>query len=214
MFDSKSHLMFAGGAGWPMQNDGLLANTYRSLDSAAGCGATFDDPMDDIINSYREIALRMSVEEAANMAREGKQISQNIEFASELVTVQYGLSVPNLAVAVVVSLIGPIATLGLFWGWWRLGRPFSMSPLEIANAFKPAAGEQHPQAEPVSIILSMANGNATADELVKEIKRGGQGMPSDPRVQYGVVAGAECLLMAVTTSQGGVVRLPRSGERL
>ncbi|KAK3340807.1 hypothetical protein B0H65DRAFT_578738 [Neurospora tetraspora] len=43
--------------------------------------------------------------------------------------------IPELLLAVTVSLAGPLATMVLLWGWWRLGRSFSMSPLELANAF-------------------------------------------------------------------------------
>ncbi|KAJ4385181.1 hypothetical protein N0V85_008160 [Neurospora sp. IMI 360204] len=111
-------------------------------------GPNFDDPMDDIINRYREIGLRMSILEAvvnnqnvtsANTTISSPQqkawISQTVDYISHQVRVEYKANAAALALAVVVSLLGPLATLTLFWGCWHLGRDFSMSPLELANAF-------------------------------------------------------------------------------
>lgn len=43
-----------------------------------------------------------------------------------------------------------------YWGWWRLGRQVSMSPLEIARAFN-------------APILQDADPNATGDDLKREL---------------------------------------------
>ncbi|KAK3402320.1 hypothetical protein B0T20DRAFT_390215 [Sordaria brevicollis] len=112
------------------------------------CGPTFDDPMDDIINSYREIAFRMSILEAAANKRNITNAnttesdshpwsitSQSVDYVSDQVRVEYKANFPALALALAISLLGPLATLTLFWGYWRLGREFSMSPIELANAF-------------------------------------------------------------------------------
>lgn len=40
-----------------------------------------------------------------------------------------------LALAVLLSLLGWIATLPVFLGWWHLGRAVSLSPIETAKAF-------------------------------------------------------------------------------
>ena len=42
-----------------------------------------------------------------------------------------------LAAALVVMLLALLAVLLLLWGWWELGRPVSLSPLEIVRAFGP-----------------------------------------------------------------------------
>ena len=49
-----------------------------------------------------------------------------------------------------------IAILSTYWGWWRLGRDVSMSPLEIARAFGPP-------------LLETADPNATGDDLKKDL---------------------------------------------
>lgn len=49
-----------------------------------------------------------------------------------------------------------LAILSTYWGWWRLGRQVSMSPLEIARAFG-------------APLLETADPNATGDDLKKEL---------------------------------------------
>jgi hypothetical protein len=40
-----------------------------------------------------------------------------------------------LGAALAIMLLALLAVLFLFWGWWELGRPVSLSPLETAKAF-------------------------------------------------------------------------------
>lgn len=97
--------------------------------------------MDDIINSYRELAFRMSVHAANNPGHDSlgvplpREEQKGIPYTSHITQVQYAADIPELLLAVAVSLAGPVATMVLLWGWWRLGRNFSMSPLELAYAF-------------------------------------------------------------------------------
>jgi hypothetical protein len=49
-----------------------------------------------------------------------------------------------------------LAILSTYWGWWRLGREVSMSPLEIARAFG-------------APLLETADPNATGDDLKREL---------------------------------------------
>ena len=78
-----------------MENTGLLANTYTSKDSTApgDSEVTFDDPMDDIIDGYREVALPMSVAEAAEKVVVGEPVSQTVMYTSQSVRAQYALSI-------------------------------------------------------------------------------------------------------------------------
>ena len=127
-----------------LYSEGLLANLYAanwsSTDPNDGCAQYFNDPMDYIINSYRDIAFRMSVRSAADPIYDamGNRHSQppqtGIPYTRHFTQVQYAAHIPALVLATLVSLVGPLATLVLFWGWWRLGRDFTMSPLELANA--------------------------------------------------------------------------------
>lgn len=40
-----------------------------------------------------------------------------------------------LAAAIIIMLLGLFAIFVLLWGWWELGRPVTLSPLETAKAF-------------------------------------------------------------------------------
>ncbi|KAK0642079.1 hypothetical protein B0T16DRAFT_496649 [Cercophora newfieldiana] len=215
-YDSNSSTFFGGGAGWMPNTYGLLANTYANHDSKAdGCAYSrdvYNDPMDDIINAYREIALRMSVAAAADghvVSTDDRGIttsapySQNVPYTSELVRVQYAADRGNLAVAVIISLLGPVATLGLFWGWWKLGRTFSLSPLEVANAFSTGTvGGGH---SAVDVVVG-GGSNASARELAKHVRNSG-----DPVVRYGV-GDANRLVVAFSGAES--LKAPKANDVL
>lgn len=40
-----------------------------------------------------------------------------------------------LAIAVLFSILGRLATISVFRGWWHLGRAVKLSPVETAKAF-------------------------------------------------------------------------------
>ncbi|EGO59609.1 hypothetical protein NEUTE1DRAFT_79876 [Neurospora tetrasperma FGSC 2508] len=143
LFNSIAEVWWSGAVGWATKADGLTANLYTGNWSAARspCHQFYLDPMDDIINSYRELAFRMSVHAANNPGHDSlgvplpREEQKGIPYTSHLTQVQYAANIPELLLAVAVSLAGPVATMVLLWGWWRLGRSFSMSPLELAYAF-------------------------------------------------------------------------------
>lgn len=143
LFNSIAEVWWSGAVGWTTKADGLTANLYTGNWSAAPfpCNQFYLDPMDDIINSYRELAFRISVHAANNPGHDSqgvplpREAQKGIPYTSHLTQLQYAANIPALLLAVTVSLAGPLATMVLLWGWWRLGRSFSMSPLELANAF-------------------------------------------------------------------------------
>ncbi|CCC12443.1 unnamed protein product [Sordaria macrospora k-hell] len=116
LFTSSAWVTYSFGFYQHLYNEGLIANLYAanwsSTDPNDGCAQHFHDPMDCIINSYRDIAFRMSVRSAADPIYDSMA----------------------LILATLVGLAGPLPTLVLFWGWWKLGRDFTTSPLELANA--------------------------------------------------------------------------------
>lgn len=65
-----------------------------------------------------------------------------------------------------VMFLAYVAVLPLLWGWWHLGRPVSMSPIETAKAFN-------------APLLRDADGNGTSMELLAVV--------GDTRVRYGGV---------------------------
>jgi hypothetical protein len=206
LYASTAVLTFGGGVGYIITTTGLFANTYMvSLPGVnTECNTTFEDPVDDIINGFREVALRMSVMEARENATAGFPVAQTVPYTSNSVRVQYAIDWRSVAAAVVVSLLGPAITLLLFWGWWELGRPFSLSPLELANAFH--AGQ-------AAELLSAGNGNAEAQTLVRVLRKGGGAAgQADPTVRYGVVSDVRRL--GIGLADGNGVRRPQAGELL
>jgi hypothetical protein len=61
----------------------------------------------------------------------------------------------------------------LYWGWWRLGRHVSLSPIEIAKAFD-------------APLLQDVNTNARAKDLLHDV--------GDLRIRYGAVSQTQPLL--------------------
>lgn len=59
-----------------------------------------------------------------------------------------------LAGALLATMIPTLAVLGLFWGYWKLGRRVTLSPIETAKALG-------------SPLLVSEDGNSTARELVR-----------------------------------------------
>lgn len=143
LFNSIAEVWWSGAVGWATKADGLTANLYTGNWSAAPypCNQFYRDPMEDIIHSYRELAFRMSVHAANNPGHDSRGVplpreeQKGVSYTSRLTQVQYAANIQALVVAVTISLVGPLATMILLWGWWKLGRKFSMSPLELANAF-------------------------------------------------------------------------------
>lgn len=229
LYQSASFARYTGNPRvWTMQSAGLLANIYFATDLDNSLTEepehlAFDDPMDELISSFREIALRMSVKEAQEK-NEGKLrtselvVAQNISYVSNTTRVQYATDEDALALAVVISLIGPVATLVLFWGFWRLGRKVTMSPLEVINAMSvsSATDAQDGTTEVAQIFAdckSNVEGAAVADYVRKKDTEGS----GEPKLQYGVVEETGRLGMVVVN---GVlpdrrrVRRPMKGEVL
>lgn len=144
LFDSTSHVKHDGTVQWTTTNTGLLSNLFYHAESpelrrsSDPKDYSFEDPMGDIINAYRDIAFRMSLqaaeEENEGLSNVDVKVFQEVGYVSHTDMARYAMDKAALAVAVVISLLGPVATLLLFWGWWKLGRRFTMSPLEMINA--------------------------------------------------------------------------------
>ncbi|KAK4167757.1 hypothetical protein QBC43DRAFT_255438 [Cladorrhinum sp. PSN259] len=208
LYASTSIMRFQGAKAWYINNTGLLANTYVTdpVMGTSGCAfAAFEDPLDEILNGFREIALRMGIGAAGSLPPSSSSSSQKVAYTSELVRVVYVAKRGNLALAVAISLVGPLATLVLFWGWWKLGRSFSLSPLEVANAFCFKQGDHT-----AATLLAGSGSNASGGQLAEYVRRSGR----DPVVRYGVVDEHEEKRLAVAVDESGTVRMPRTEEML
>lgn len=223
LYQSFSNMSWGGGVGYIINNQGVLANIYTvaGTDSFTDCNLTFEDPMDDIINNIREIAFRMSAQEGADRAASNStSFAQTVAYTGDTTRVIYAVNTQNLILGVIISLAGPLAVLPLFWGWWNLGRTFSMSPLEIANAFH-SSGSAAPgrvaTEMTASDILASCYGNANGRDVAAYFRRRNGGSDSDPIVRYGVVdiGGAERLCFGVEVQpqqKQQAVRRPGVGE--
>lgn len=96
------------------------------------CSPTFDNPMDEILQSFCELVICLAIVDTmgwnafadlSNPATNTMKLSfvqQTVDYNSHQVQVLYVAHTSALVLATVVSLLGPVATVLLFWGWWNL----------------------------------------------------------------------------------------------
>jgi len=100
------------------------------------CIVSWADPTADMMATARELAFRVALRSAnpANVTNMqpfvGGTQQQNVLI--------YGSNFMDLGIALLFTLLGVVCVLPTFFGWWKLGRKVSMSPLEIAKAFDAA----------------------------------------------------------------------------
>lgn len=174
--------------------EGLVAFDYFDLSSIdpENPGASFNDsapltcqlsswqdPTDDILNDLRNIMFRAAlyVSESKNIhltGMDGRYGATNTSYAQPFLAVDerqllaFRTDYGYLACAAVLMLAATAAIVPTLWGWWKLGRPVTMSPIETARAF------QTPLLSDASV-LSMSN--AVVEELIgtygtKKVKYG------------------------------------------
>ncbi|KAL8896502.1 MAG: hypothetical protein Q9207_007676 [Kuettlingeria erythrocarpa] len=148
---------------------------------------SFRDPTDDIIAGIRELFFGTAIA-SANTTRSTDV--QRITAQESYETPVYTSSYRFLALAMLSSLLGWLATLPLFMGWWHLGRAVSLSPIETAKAFG-APG------------LSTKDLNARVEDILKDA--------GDRGVRYGVMTTTEGTRL--TMGEPSLVRAPNAGER-
>jgi hypothetical protein len=94
------------------------------------CGLEWSDPTQYVIDSMYEFLFRASVR-----ASEGTD-SQTFDVQRAYLVLVFNTNYQYLATALTVMLITLFAVLFRLWGWWELGRHVSLSPLELAKAFR------------------------------------------------------------------------------
>ncbi len=72
---------------------------------------------------------------SVNMSEATANWTQRVPYKNDERRTVYSTNPVYLALAVVVSLVGVLAVLPLYYGWWELGRPVSLNPLETGKAF-------------------------------------------------------------------------------
>jgi len=112
---------------------GALANQFLA-NSTEKTNLRFSDPMDYILNAYREISFRTALRAARDNATYS-QASQSVRYQGEDFRNIYVTDEKYMIGAAIVSILGGLAVSLTYWGWWELGRRVSMSPFEVARAF-------------------------------------------------------------------------------
>jgi hypothetical protein len=96
------------------------------------CSYLFTNPTVDIIDTFQVLMFRTALIYDLSINATNPQVFDAIQVQPTLI---YRSLIPYLAVATALILVALFAVSSLLWGWWELGRPVSLSPLEIAKAF-------------------------------------------------------------------------------
>ncbi|KAK4202586.1 hypothetical protein QBC40DRAFT_321469 [Triangularia verruculosa] len=127
------HSTVSGGEGWTSKVDGYFAYEMATYPSEDICDGVFKDPAPLIYNAIRELSLRSALK-AANVSdpSHGQQLEGEEKTTVAVYIAKFGL----LYGAVAVTMLATLSVIPLYHGFWKLGREVSMSPLEIAKAFR------------------------------------------------------------------------------
>lgn len=150
---------------------------------------TWLDPIDDAISMIRELSLRMAIATTSkdsygssgtewltavqsdvaypDLRRVNRTLSQHAQALATYSETVYQSNLAWLGGALAVLIVTAGAIIPLFQGWWQLGRPYSMSPIEIARAFD-------------APLLRESDDNCSAGDLIKYTGK--------ERVMYGAVS--------------------------
>jgi hypothetical protein len=153
---------------------------------------------EDMLAAAREVGFRAALHGANPQNLTDLQIVHAIEQNS--ITV-YQSHYTYLACALSVSLLSILSVAPIFWGWRRLGREVTLSPIEIAKAFDPA-------------VLSSTYSNSTVKNLLKEIgdKRVRYGALDVPKSPYGEASSDQNVSQKIAISELGSVTRPNEGS--
>jgi hypothetical protein len=161
--------------------ESISASLYmrgRNITSLATYDVYWVDAIDDMISMLQELTFRTAVspKELTDLVTgeptypSGPEIwiiSPNLTVTNRTVEHQAAVSMTFdetvyavrygwLTGAVALIALSCLAILQTYWGWWLLGRPVSLSPLEIAKAFD-------------APLLHDADANGTSKELARAI---------------------------------------------
>lgn len=111
----------------------LLGNAYSQdmlLISSLFCNITSHDPTDGIISSITDILFRLGIRggEVAPFQR------QTIRATQQRDTLVFETNYTFVYVSALIATVAVLVTGMTFWGYWRLGRRVTLSPVETARA--------------------------------------------------------------------------------
>jgi hypothetical protein len=116
---------------WRTDFQGPLAVQNLAVTKTSSCNRTLHDPTDYILRSMSEILFRVGVA-AAQMEPWPMQTFEAKQVRDELV---YTSNLWFFTAAAGIMLCGIMLVACTYHHWWLVGRPVSLSPLEIAKAF-------------------------------------------------------------------------------
>lgn len=124
---------------WNVNTVGGLASEHFQLPPGAesnSCSQGYTDPTDRIVSSISRIVFRTAV--AAGLAVPNFNYQQTLHVQQTTTDIVFISHYPFFWVAAAIMFLGVVTVAFTFHGWWRLGRPVSLSPAETAKAFNEA----------------------------------------------------------------------------
>ncbi|KAN0110978.1 hypothetical protein V8E51_007365 [Hyaloscypha variabilis] len=156
-------------------------------------GHVWRDPIPDVLAAYHEIMFRLGLSAATNATLVGpivlgdrtytsvRNVSATYVFNENYYVSRYRY----LGSAMTVIILATLSVIPTLTGWWQIGRPTTLSPLETAKAFG-------------APLLAKCNSNDTVEDLVHNVK--------DQIVKYGATKGGQL------GDRGSRLRLEEYGE--
>jgi hypothetical protein len=137
----------------------IVSSTYLRAETAEDLqsyNVTWADPIDDIIAMAHELTLRAAIATThvmpyniegkiitgsqpevsyPNLTLVNRTLEQQATMTRSYTETVYQTQVGWVAGAFLLIILACLSIIPTYWGWWNLGRPVTMSPLEIAKAF-------------------------------------------------------------------------------
>ncbi|KAF1347076.1 hypothetical protein BDV97DRAFT_400949 [Delphinella strobiligena] len=174
---SSSSIEPAGDHGWTFRTAGPLTSFYLQSREVNTCQMTFTDPTEDILSSLNEIMFRISLA-AFNSSTLSSSKTTAYTLSQQVAEIHYESHYAYLVAATVISLVACASLLPTFDKFWTLGRPMSLSPVEVAKAFNaPILRSPEPGAcnMPVQRLLSVVGSTQVQYGVSGEEDSTGQG---------------------------------------
>jgi hypothetical protein len=176
---------------YSIDTDSTTASMYlhiRNASSLQTADVTWTDPTDDMISKLTELIFRLAVTTSnqgvsspisgktadpagrdervlvPNLAASNRTVEQQASVSMVYDDTVYSVQYRWLTAAFALISMTTFSIFLTYWGWWILGRPVSLDPLETARAFDAA-------------LLHRADMNSTAGDLFKAV--------GNMRVRYG-----------------------------
>ncbi|KAL3418871.1 hypothetical protein PVAG01_09092 [Phlyctema vagabunda] len=175
-------------------------NPNWQVNQPSAAGYAWRDPVDDILSAYHDIMFRLALQIGHNASLVPPMVLNGMKYmsarsvnATQIVVESYYVSRYDfLGGAVAVVLLAFLSVGFIFHGWWHIGRPTTLSPLETAKAFG-------------APLLAECNSNATIKEIVRCV--------NDKHVRYGVGKMDDLRddVSMLQLAEGDEVYTPRSG---